>query len=218
MAHPHTSPDVKYTYADLSSWPDDERWELIEGHAYAMTTPNRWHSLVATNLARILINHFHGIPCEIHIANFGIRLPKGQETDEEIDTLVIPDIVVVCDQTKLDDRGCRGAPSLIVEIVSPSTAVHDKLRKLNLYEKHGVKEYWIISPDGILMSFTLESGKSYGRPDILDQTMKLKSRQFSGLEVDLDQVFPPEPPKLVRQSPASYITAPAEQKPRRKRT
>ncbi|HOT30437.1 MAG TPA: Uma2 family endonuclease [Candidatus Ozemobacteraceae bacterium] len=218
MAHPLASPDAKYTYADLSSWPDDERWELIEGKAYAMTTPNRWHSLVSTNLARILTNHFHGSPCEVHIGNFGIRLPKGQEKDEEVDTVVIPDLVVVCDQSKLDERGCRGAPELIVEILSPSTAAHDQLRKLNLYEKHGVKEYWIISPDGILMSFTLKSGKRYGRPDILDRTMKLKSRQFPGLGVDLDQVFPPEPPKVVRQSPASYVASPAAQKSHRKRT
>lgn len=218
MAHPLESPRTKFTFGDALTWPEDERWELIDGQAYAMTPPNRWHSLVSTNLAGFLINHFRGSPCEVHIGNFGIRLPKGEEADEEVNTLVIPDLVVVCDHSKLDERGCRGAPELIVEILSPSTAAHDQLRKLNLYEKHGVKEYWIISPDGILMAFTLKSEMRYGRPDILDRTMKLKSQQFPGLEIDLDQVFPPEPPKVARQSPASYVATPAEQKPRRKRT
>lgn len=216
MAHPLASHDAKYTYADISSWPDDERWELIDGQAYAMEIPNRWHSLVLTNLARILGNHFHGDPCEVHIANFGVRFPKDREVDEKIDSLVLPDLVVACEHSKLDEHGCRGAPGLIVEIISPSTAVHDQLRKLNLYEKHGVKEYWIISPDGILMAFKLQRGNRYGRPHILDRTMKLTSPQFPGLEIDLDEVFPPEPPKVVRQSPPKYDTTPVAPRTRRK--
>lgn len=110
-----------------------------------------------------------------------MRFLDGDEKDEkEIKTVVQPDIVVVCDESKLDEKGCNGAPDLIVEITSPSTAQKDKLHKFNLYEKYGVKEYWIVEPESKIMSvFVLQEDKRYGRPEIytLQPAKRRKARR-----------------------------------------
>jgi Uma2 family endonuclease len=99
-------------------------------------------------------------PCQVYAAPFDVRLPEEDEADERIATVVQPDITVVCDPSRLDDKGCRGAPDWIVEIVSPSSVSMDYIRKLALYEKHGVREYWIVHPvDGIVMAFEM-TGKA----------------------------------------------------------
>ena len=139
----------QYTYADYLSWLDDKARELINGFIKTMSpAPRIGHAKVVKNIYR----HFDSIltknkgRCEVFFAPFDVRFPKNGETaHDKIDTVVQPDICVICDLSKLDDRGCCGAPEMIVEVLSPSTAKKDMTEKFNLYEEHGVKEYWIVS-------------------------------------------------------------------------
>jgi Uma2 family endonuclease len=136
-----------YTYADYRNWPANESWELIDGIAHAMgPAPLRLHQKVLLQLARQVADTLEGKTCEAYIAPFDVRLPKGAENDETIDTVVQPDLSVICDPAKLDDKGCRGAPDWIVEVLSPATASYDHLTKRTLYERAGVREFWLVHP------------------------------------------------------------------------
>jgi Uma2 family endonuclease len=158
-----------HTYGDYCRWPEDVRYELIDGQAYAMSPgPNRRHQEVVGALFRQVADALEGSPCRTYVAPFDVRLPRGHEADDDIDTVVQPDIMVVCDRTKLDDRGCRGAPDWVIEVLSPSTASHDQILKRALYERHGVREFWLIHPvDLIVTVYRLVDG-AYGRPDIFE--------------------------------------------------
>lgn len=147
MGNPNLAPGERFTYRQYRSWPDSERWELIDGHAWAMSpAPMRRHQKLSIRLIRVFANFLDGKPCEAYEAPFDVLLPAGEESDDEVDTVVQPDIVVFCDKSKLTDRGARGAPDLVVEILSPSTSKKDLNEKFNLYQKHGVREYWVVDP------------------------------------------------------------------------
>ncbi len=156
-----------HTYADYCSWSDDVRYELIDGVAYAMgPAPVRRHQGILLELARQVTNALAGSPCRPYIAPFDVRLPKGVEVDNDVDSVVQPDLVVICDRAKLDDKGCRGAPDWVVEVLSPSTAGHDQILKRALYQRAGVREYWLVHPvDRIVTIYTLDGGR-YGVPDV----------------------------------------------------
>jgi Uma2 family endonuclease len=155
----------RHTYADYCCWPDDVRYELIDGVAYAMgPAPTRRHQEVAGELYRIIAEAFDESPCRPYIAPFDVRLPYANEADDDVDTVVQPDISVICDKSKLDERGCRGAPEWIIEVLSPSTASHDQILKRALYERAGVREFWLVHPvDRIVTIYVLEQG-AYGKP------------------------------------------------------
>jgi Uma2 family endonuclease len=159
----------RHTYAEYCAWPEDVRYELIDGQAYAMSPgPNRRHQEVVGELFRQVADALEGTPCRVYVAPFDIRLPRGSEADDDVDTVVQPDISVICDRSKLDDRGCRGAPDWVIEVLSPSSASHDQILKRALYERHGVREYWVIHPvDRIVTVYRLVDG-AYGRPDIFE--------------------------------------------------
>ncbi|HLA35466.1 MAG TPA: Uma2 family endonuclease [Rhodocyclaceae bacterium] len=159
--------EERYTYADYVGWPEDVRYELIDGCAYAMSpAPTRRHQDLVLEIARQIANALKGAPCRPYIAPFDVRLPHANEVDDAIDTVVQPDISVICDPSKLDDRGCRGAPDWIIEVLSPSTAGHDQIVKRALYERAGVREYWLVHPvDNVVTIYLLENG-SYGKPAI----------------------------------------------------
>lgn len=131
-----------FTYEDYCTWSDDERWELIDGKAFRMDAPNRYHQKISMNLAGELYIFLKGKACEVYAAPFDVRLSVG----EGADTVVQPDILVVCDREKLDHKGAKGAPELVIEILSPSTTHHDRVRKFEKYIQYGVKEYWIVDP------------------------------------------------------------------------
>jgi Uma2 family endonuclease len=172
------------TYADYCQWPDDERWELIEGVAYAMTAPSRQHQLVSFEVG-FQIRQFLENRCGIYAAPFDVRLPESGETDELVETVVQPDISVICDSNKLDDKGCRGAPDWVIEVLSPSTALRDMDSKRWLYERHGVKEYWIIHPvDRWVMVYTLDEHGQYGHPQMMGLDEPTAVELFEGLEVE----------------------------------
>ena len=138
----------KYTYADYLTWPDEERWELINGHAYDMSAaPSRRHQDVLGRLFRLIADFFDGRACRVYIAPFDVRLSEDYSDDHLIENVVQPDLSVFCNDDRLDDKGAVGAPDLAVEILSPSTSTKDLKTKLLLYQKFGVREYWIVDPE-----------------------------------------------------------------------
>lgn len=190
MPQPQLDQD-NYTYADYLSWPEGERWELIDGAPYMMAPPSRIHQEISGELFRQISNYLIDKPCKVYAAPFGVRLPKGDEkSDFEIDTVVEPDILVVCDSSKLDEQGCKGAPDLIIEITSPSSVKNDLLKKFNRYEKAGVKEYWIVEPNGkIVTVFTLGENGRYGRPEVYAEDDEIQVNILKDLKINSKRVF-----------------------------
>jgi Uma2 family endonuclease len=175
----------KYTYADYSKWPEDERWELIHGEAYAMTAPQRLHQDIVTELCRQVGNYLQEKPCKLYVAPFDVRLPRKDEADAQVETVVQPDLSVICDPSKLDKQGCRGAPDWIIEVLSPSTALKDMNTKRSLYELHGVQEYWIIHPeDRWLLVYTLDQQGRYGQPGVFGMDEPTPVQLFPDLSID----------------------------------
>ena len=183
-----------YTYADYLSWSDEQRRELIHGVAYQlMSAPSRFHAQISSELLAIFkwfVKRRKG-KCKVYHAPFDVRLPQNGETaNEQIDTVVQPDICVICDKNKLDNAGCIGAPDLIVEVQSPSTAQRDLREKFDLYEQSGVKEYWIVYPNdkGLTVYNLQESGK-YDKGTTYEFSGKVPVGIFEGLEIDLKELF-----------------------------
>jgi len=185
--------DDRYSYADYLTWDGDQRWEIIDGVAYAMSpAPSYLHQQVLRELGFQIHQQLDKGPCELLFAPFDVRLPNFPEaSDENTDTVVQPDLVVICDPKKIDKRGCRGAPDMVVEILSPHTARNDYIIKTALYERHGVKEYWIVHPiDGIVMVrlFDVATHK-FGPTTFHDATETLDVATLPGLTIDLKSVF-----------------------------
>jgi Uma2 family endonuclease len=175
----------KYTYADYAQWPEDERWELIEGVAYAMTGPLRIHQEIVSELGRQIGNYLQGKPCKIYVAPFDVRLPRQDEADANVETVVQPDLSIICDISKLDKLGCKGAPDWIVEVLSPSTLLKDMNTKRSIYQQHGVLEYWIIHPeDRWLMVYTLDAQGRYGQPGVFGMDEPTTVLRFPDLTID----------------------------------
>lgn len=190
-----------YTYGDYVTWPEVERWEIIEGRTYSMSpAPAVPHQHVSIRLGAQLLVLFEGLPCHVFAAPFDVRLPRGDETDESIDTVVQPDLVVVCDggRGQLDDQGCRGAPDLVVEILSPSTAAKDQIVKRALYEKHGVRELWLVHPvDRVVTTYLLDNKGSFGAATIVEAKGRRSLEAFPGLDVDWEPIWETMPNQLV---------------------
>lgn len=185
------SKNNSFNYGDYLNWPEDERWELIEGVPYNMTpAPSRAHQKILAAVLAKFYSFLEDKECEVYGAPFDVRLSEGQEEPHEITTVVQPDLVVVCDRTKLDDKGCIGSPDLIVEITSPSTVRKDIKEKFYLYERMGVKEYWIINPiDETLIAFVLDSNGKYGRPEIYSREDTIQVDVLTELSIPLKDIF-----------------------------
>jgi len=183
----------RYTFADYLTWMDDKRRELIDGFINLMTpAPLRIHQEIAANLYLEIGNQLSDKPCKAYFAPFDVRLPNNPNeiSDEQVYTVVQPDISIICDLTKLDKKGCVGPPDLIVEIISPATAKHDIEDKYRLYEKHGVKEYWIVYPESKSVSvFLLDSSGKYQIVGMYADDTKVKVNIFDNVTIDLKEVF-----------------------------
>ena len=177
-----------YTYFDYLKWEFDERVELIKGFIRKMSpAPNLSHQRVLHHLSGCFYENFKRKPCEVCIAPFDVRLPIPSLKKDT--TVVQPDLCIICDESKLDTKGCNGAPDLTVEIISPNNSKYDSITKFNLYQEAGVKEYWIIHPiDRMLSVYTLQNGKYSGLQPQSDGE-KIKSPLFPDLNIDLDDVF-----------------------------
>lgn len=182
--------EVMYTLDDVLSWDEDVRAELIEGHPVMLASPTRVHQEISGELFGQLRDYLKGKNCKVYHAPFSVRLfEKDGDSPENVDTVVEPDLSVVCDPAKLDDIGCKGAPDLIIEILSPSSQRHDKVTKFNLYRRAGVREYWIVDPDGkTVQTYLLENGY-YIASDLATPQDKLAVAVLDGCVLDLAQVF-----------------------------
>lgn len=192
MGLPARKQDI-FTYGDYLSWDDSERWEIINGQAYNMAAaPLTVHQLISSELMRQLGNQLLDKPCNVIAAPFDVRLPMGDEKEEEIINVVQPDISLVCDPGKLDEKGCLGPPDLIIEILSNATSRKDRFEKFNLYESAGVKEYWLVSPDDKIVEI-FRSGEDgrFTRPEIYCETdtARVKIKPADHVTVDLGSVF-----------------------------
>jgi Uma2 family endonuclease len=180
-----------FTYQDYLTWPTNERWELLDGKAYNMTpAPSRRHQEISGQLHTLFNNYLKGKTCRVYAAPFDVRLPQLQESDEQISTVVQPDIVVVCDKTKLDHQGCKGSPDLVVEITSPTTFQRDLKDKFILYERVGVLEYWIVYPEeNTICVFHLTHEGKYSRPEVYTEQDSIVVGIFGDLTIELPEVF-----------------------------
>ena len=186
----------QYTYADYLSWTDHNRRELFDGFVKLMAGVSYLHNVVTVNLTSVL-RHFikqKKGKCKIFHAPFDVRLPKNGETaDDKIYTVVQPDICVVCDPSKIDDKGIIGAPDLVVEVQSPSTSKLVMGKKFDLYEEAGVKEYWVVYPKERLTVFLLQDNGKYDDGttyDIINSPdAKAPVHTIEGLEIALKELF-----------------------------
>ncbi|MFA6505320.1 MAG: Uma2 family endonuclease [Treponemataceae bacterium] len=175
-------PEGRYTYADYKTWPEGERWELIDGVPYSMSpAPRRKHQDLFLQLGGELDRFFAGKSCRPYASPIDVFWSNRDDPDDE-DTVTQPDLLVVCDKSKLIDEGIRGAPDFIIEILSPGTAFKDQTEKRVLHEKHGVREYWIVNPDTFeTFIYTLGSDDAYDLPRSADIRKSVPVSIFPGL-------------------------------------
>lgn len=183
-----------YSYANYLRWQFDERLELIKGRIFEMGAPSTTHQRLLLRMAIDFDAAMKGRNCETFIAPFDVRLPVKSKSDKDIFTVVQPDICVVCDQNKLDEKGCIGTPDLIVEILSPGNSNRDLKVKYDLYEEFGVKEYLVIDPKkSVFLKYNLnikhkfELERSYQGQDLYTSAI------LPGLTLTPDQIFRPAP-------------------------
>ncbi len=186
MGHAHPA-QRHYTYADYLEWPEGERYELIDGVTFAMPpAPTRTHQNIVGDLFVQVKLALRGKPCQVFVAPFDVRLPRAGEPDAQVDTVLQPDVLVVCDAAKVDERGVRGAPDWVAEVLSPASAARDQTVKLAAYERAGVPEVWLLHPtDRVLTIYRLEDGR-YGRPQIQEMRGRVAVGVLPEVGVDLD--------------------------------
>ncbi|MFN8254430.1 MAG: Uma2 family endonuclease [Bacteroidales bacterium] len=183
----------RYSFADYLTWMDDKRRELYNGFVKMMTpVPRRIHQEISGNLSFLFKSYLKKKKCKIYTAPFDVRLPvNGEKADDKILTVVQPDICIICDLSKLDDKGCIGAPDMIIEIVSESNSKNDVVDKFLIYEKFGVKEYWIVFPyERTVNVFFLNQSGKYELTGMFAEDSKIPVQIFGGdLTLDLKEIF-----------------------------
>ena len=192
MAETSKTIDARYSYKDYETWNDTARWEIIDGVPYNMSpSPSRIHQAIMGIIFNKFFNFLEGKKCKVYAAPLDVRLADEEGNEENTGNVVQPDIVVVCDNSKLDNKGVKGAPDLVVEIISPSSASMDYIKKLELYEKNNVKEYWIVHPiDKIVMVYKIGEDGKYGKPVIYSEENKVEVGILCNeLTIDLGDVF-----------------------------
>jgi len=180
-----TKHESRYTYDDYLTWPDEPRKEIINGVSYAMSSPTVRHQELSMRLSVVMGPFFKGKPCRLFAAPLDVVLSE--------DTVVQPDLLVVCDPTKITGACIRGTPDLVIEILSPSSASYDRLLKFKRYADAGVKEYWLVSPELALIEIFTLDGESFRLDDGFMQQERLRSALFPDLAFAMADVF--EPPE-----------------------
>lgn len=192
--HTVNEPDIEYghySYADYLTWKIDDMMELIRGKAFkwAASAPGMSHQKVSLRLASALFTFLKGKPCQVFQAPFDVRFPVKSKKSDEIDTVLQPDLCVVCDESKLDEAGCIGAPDLVVEILSPGNNRKELKLKYEVYEDSGVKEYWVIHPtEQTLLVYTLVKGK-YQPSGLFVAGDVVESTCIEGFKLNLEEIF-----------------------------
>lgn len=191
MSSPLHSPERRYNFQDYLGWSDEERWELIDGVPHNMSpSPSTKHQQILRELAVEFSTYLRGKTCEAFIAPFDVRLSAEGKSDDQVNNVVQPDLSVICDPNKLDEKGCKGSPDLIIEILSPSTGKLDRWIKYKLYERTGVKEYWIVEPaNSTVEVFTLNEQGQFELHAVYGKEDQVKVGLFDDLVIDLQIIF-----------------------------
>jgi Uma2 family endonuclease len=195
----------RFTWADYQSWSDDQRWEIISGEAYLMSpSPTSRHQKMVTELTRQMAAQFKGKRCQVFVSPMDVVL-----SEEDV---VQPDLLVVCDPNRIKRTHIEGAPALVVEVLSPTSGLRDRLLKLTLYARSGVKEYWIVTPWPSLVEVLRLEGGRYVVHEVFGKEQTLVSPTFPELRVTLADVFdfplePGEEPPVVREPPGKAYRA-----------
>ena len=178
---------ARYTLMDYMNWPDGERWELINGVAYNMSpAPSIKHQAIVGEIYSQLHQKLKGKPCKAFIAPVDVVL-----SDHDV---VQPDVLVVCDPGKVTEKNIQGAPDMVVEVLSPATALKDMREKKALYQQSGVPEYIVIDPlEGYVQRFLLQGDGLYGVSDVFGSLELLPLRSLPGIELSLSEIFGIEP-------------------------
>lgn len=185
-------PSLRYTYADYLKWKFEEQLELIRGKIFKMSpAPAPVHQKISLAIGGIFYRKLRKSKCQAFSAPFDVRLPVGnKKKDNEITTVVQPDFCVICDESKIDSRGCIGAPDLIVEILSPGNSAKDVKLKYDVYEKAGVKEYWIVYPTEETIAVLVLSEKNiYNGAILYAGNDTIQSGVVPGLSVKVKEIF-----------------------------
>lgn len=181
---------LTYSYSNYLTWVFDDRVELIKGKVHKMSAPARYHQQVSASMSYFLFHYLRSKSCNVYAAPFDVRFFKGSKSDKDIYTVLQPDLCVICDQAKLDDKGCIGAPDIVVEILSPGNNKKELFNKYKVYEEFGVKEYWIISPaEKSFLKYMLHSNGKYQASRLFTLSDRVRSDMLPGFELDLDEVF-----------------------------
>jgi len=170
--------ETVYTYADYREWElkEGERYEIIYGEAFAMSAPNDYHQSMLMELSKQIANYLTGKPCKVRPAPYDVRLFYAE--DESDDTVVQPDITIICDEKKRGPEGCRGAPDFVAEIVSPSNTLAEMGRKFRLYRDAGIREYWVLNGEAKTLDTYLFEGEV------------IRFRSYTGNEKAAVSIFP----------------------------
>ena len=201
-------PDLnrRYTWQEARALDDEQRWELIDGQPYAIGSPLTAHQLVSVRLTGALLAVFSGRPCQLLVAPMDVKLSEHD--------LVQPDLLVVCDAAQLQRSHVEGPPRLIIEILSESTQRHDRVRKLNLYARSGVGEYWLVTPHPALVEVLHNDGAGFRVAGTYTERDRLQSVVFPQLSLDLEAIFAnlPDQPLIdeVREAAPEYLATLAQ--------
>lgn len=180
-----------YTYEDLMNWEGPERYELIDGEVYLLASPSPVHQIVLGEIYRQIATYLLGKKCRAFMAPFDVNLFSSKKKwNYQADTIIQPDLSIICDRDKIDpNHGCKGAPDMVLEVVSPSSQRYDRLVKLNLYQRAGIKEYWLVDPaNRIVTVYAYENG-SYKLIEVAGEGDSLKVKVLDNCYVDLSRVF-----------------------------
>lgn len=186
---PMPQEDAVYTYADYLSWDESERIQLIDGEPVMQATPSTAHQEVTGNLYLALRQFLKGKPCKAYLAPLAVRLDAREDNSDT--TVLEPDIFVVCDEKKMGRTGCAGAPDLVIEVTSPSTARIDRVTKFRKYQQAGVREYWIVDPETRAVHVHVLNGGMY-MASAYEDTEDVPVQVLPGCVVQLGEVFPAE--------------------------
>lgn len=192
--HPVKEPDFeygRYTYADYLTWEMDDMVELIKGKVYkwAAAAPNMSHQKVSIRLGSAFLIFLKGKSCQVFQAPFDVRLPVKSKKNQDIDTVLQPDLCVICDESKLEEAGCLGAPDLVVELLSPGNNKKELKLKYEVYQESGVKEYWVIHPnEQTLLIYSLVEGK-YQSSRLYVSGDTVESACIKGFKLNLEDIF-----------------------------